>query len=76
MANLYGLLFSDRAKTVPTRLSNNEVTSRLEDWNGSVTTVLDKWGDVKVFIGRKGSNAGTLVYEGNIANELDNCRGN
>lgn len=70
MANLYGILESDRSTGNPTRLATEHISSYLEDWNGRVTTTVTKLGDVVVRIGDKGGGNSTVVFEGNIYDQL------
>lgn len=70
MANLYGILHGDRSRTDPTRLGTNMIESYLEDWNGRVTTTLDKLGNFSVAVGGKGGGNSTAIFTGNIFDEL------
>ncbi len=71
MAKLYGRMknaYKSGAVEV-TRTAETEIYSKLETWDGSIKTVLDKNGDFKVYIGSKG-NPTTLIAKGNVNTNL------
>jgi hypothetical protein len=71
MANLYGRM-KDTYKsgaTDVTRTASTEIRSRLETWEGSVETFLDRDGNFAVYIGSK-HNPNNLVAKGNVNEEV------
>lgn len=63
MAALYGRLQGNRGQA--TRIGHHEIYSKLETWDGSIKTELDRDGNFNVYIGDK-SMPGTLVATGNV----------
>lgn len=63
MANLIGYLQGSRGQA--SRLGHTDIQSRLETWQGSIVTTLEKDGTFTVRIGQKGSY-GEVVATGNV----------
>lgn len=63
MANLLGRIQGSRGEA--TRLGSSTITSKLETWNGSITTTLHKDGTFTVSIGAK-TSTGREIVQGNV----------
>lgn len=63
MAPLYGRMQGERGEV--TRTANWEIESKLETWEGSIRTELERDGSFRVYIGSK-SNPTQLIAKGVI----------
>lgn len=65
MAALYGRLQGQAGEATRIGSTSSGIHSKLETWNGSITTELQADGTFEVFIGPKGSGR-TLIASGNV----------